>query len=193
MQNNYTEFKSYKIINKLNILDLFSTYYLVSKESKYYILRIFNENLNITDEVVEKIKEITNELKKHLCVIYEFDYKDKNYYQKNYYQILEYPVYGNLSNYIKQNLSINSNNNDILNKILKVFNDDKELYLEFIKNKENFDLALKFFFNYIINKLNLKDYKIFNEIKNELENEKEKNESEIFIDKKNNFFFVCFR
>ncbi|MGC8734962.1 MAG: hypothetical protein ACP5RD_08035, partial [bacterium] len=333
MQSNYTEFKGYKIINKLNILDLFSNYYLVTKDSKYYILRVFNEDLDITDEIIEKIKEITNDLKEHLCVIYEFGYEDKNYYQ-----ILEYPSYSSLTNYIREKLFINSRvNEDILKQILKelssalnelnsngigillfnsdsifirniskldlvfvsfnlpplinediffsklisnyksllapenldnvfsfesdyyhlgkliykifknkefnitdyeeikydasipidykvlllgllakdykkrfsfdelslffdnnisllidrvsyitsidypyvknipfvnkFFNDDKELYLEFIKSNENFDLAFKFFFNYLINKLNLKDYKIFEEIKNELQNE----------------------
>ncbi len=327
-------FREYKIISKLNIIDPFSFYYLVSKDSKNYILRIFNQNLDINNEIIERVKEITKDLQKHLCIIYDFDY-----YDKNYYQILEFPVYGSLSNYINEKLftkdginkdslkevikellealnelhsngigilffnsdsifvrslskldlvfvSFNipplvdneelffeklvnnyknilapenlnnifsfesdyyslgkliykifknkefsfydyesikydvdipvdykvlllgllSNNNksrfsfdevylfinnnidiliDKLDSITninydyiksvpfsnKIFSNLKELFLEFVKSKENFDLALKLFFNYLINKLNLKDYKILNEIQKELKHE----------------------
>lgn len=325
-------FKEYKIISKLNIIDPFSIYYLVSKDSKNYILRIFSQNLDINDEIIEKVKEITKDLQQHLCVIYDF-----GYYDKNYYQILEYPVYGSLSNYIKEKLLTNNGvNKDYLNQVIeellkalnelhsngigilffnsdnifvrslskldlvfvsfnipplidneelffenllnnykdslapenlnnifsfesdyyslgrlvyrifknkefssydyeaikydvdipidykvlllgllssnnknrfsfnevslflnnkidllidklvnitninydyiknvpfanKVFSNLKDLFLEFVKTRENFDLALKLFFNYLLNKLNLNDYRIFNEIKRELE------------------------
>jgi hypothetical protein len=108
-------FKEYKIISKLNIPDLFSDYYLVFKDSKYYILRIFNQDLKIESEIIENVKDITNDLQKHLCIIYEFDF-----YEKNYYQILEYPSYGTLTNYIDKKLfSNNKIAKDILDEIIK--------------------------------------------------------------------------
>jgi len=108
-------FKEYKIISKLNILDLFSDYYLVSLNSKYYILRIFKEHLKIENDIIENVKNITNDLQKHLCTIYEFDF-----YEKSYYQILEYPSYGTLSNYINKKLFSNFRIDiGILNEIIK--------------------------------------------------------------------------
>ena len=169
-------FKEYKIISKLNILDLFSDYYLVSLNSKYYILRIFKEHLKIENDIIENVKNITNDLQKHLCTIYEFDF-----YEKSYYQILEYPSYGTLSNYINKKLFSNFRIDiGILNEIIKellqalidlhsngiavlLFNSDSI----FVRNLSKLDLVFvgfnlpplineELFFNKLIS-----DYKVF--------------------------------
>lgn len=103
-------FQDYTIIEQFPTSGSEADIYLVEKEAKKYVLKLYRFGLEPKREVVEKLKFLSDNHPKDIVKIYEIEFDQPT---KRWYEIQEYIEHGSLEDYKKQTL-----NQDELKQVL---------------------------------------------------------------------------
>ena len=145
------EINGYKIKNHLAAGGESDTY-LVEKDNKEYVLKIYRSDIIPNLEIIENLKKITHDYPNYFVKLEEFWKSDDKYYE-----VYEFCRYGNLANFLKSNKNVFNFKKkkdlfDLVSKIndaLKILHKNgilhRDLKLSNILVKESFNLVLSDF------------------------------------------------
>jgi len=119
-------FKDYKIVKQLPTIGAEADVYIIEKNQKNYILKLYRHGIELEKEKIEKILNLSKKYPEDIVQIFEIK-KDKT--SNRWYEIQEYAKYGTLQNII-------TNHNKFAREHIKEIIKEMTLLLQSI-HKEN--------------------------------------------------------